>query len=175
MKRKLILVIFASICAFLLGFFTYKCVRKYNKNKQTALIIQKLPKFKFQTLYKTTFDNGNIDTNLPTIIAYFNPNCDFCQKVAENILLNKLDLSKVNFLFVTDAVEKDVYQFVSQYPGIEKANVKILIDTNHTINSCFGLTVVPAFLVYDSQGKLLKKIYGETTMSNILQFTNEQL
>jgi protein-disulfide isomerase len=174
MNKKLILIIFLSICCFIAGFFLYKTLKKYEHDENAALHQKTLPSFEFFTINNEPFNNKSLTPQLPTVVAYFNPGCDHCTEIAEKIISEKPDFSKVNFLMITSADRLDVSNFLTKYNALEKANVKILIDSKHNMNNSFGLTAVPSFLVYNANGSLLKKINGETSLNNILKIANER-
>ena len=81
MKKQLIITIFTCILA-LLAYFGFQIYQKIEAKKIFSQQIKRIPKTNtFQWIGKQASNNDS-----PTIILFFNPDCDHCQYEAKAIL-----------------------------------------------------------------------------------------
>ncbi|HEX8461730.1 MAG TPA: TlpA disulfide reductase family protein [Segetibacter sp.] len=111
----------------------------------------------------TIFKNSN-DTIL---INFFSPTCEHCQYMASSFIKNKEQLQNVKIVMVTIDDSISVAKFKKDYQLNIMPNVLLLRDTKFQFEKIFGTSVVPSFFLYVN-GKLKKRIIGETKIENLL-------
>jgi thiol-disulfide isomerase/thioredoxin len=131
-----------------------------------------LPEFKFVKMDGTAFTKSQIKPQEKSILIYFDPTCEHCQKEAEEIGKRYLDFKNVSFYLVSTAPKAEINMFMQTY-GKKingKKNVMTFLDPNHEFMIKFAPTQYPAIYVY-SQGKLVKYFSGTTNVNEILAAT----
>lgn len=142
---------------------------KIQANNVTQKTISNLPDFTFTTLnnhpfHSTIFQN----TNDTILVNFFSPTCEHCQYMASSFIKNKEQLQNVKIVMVTIADSISVAGFKKDYHLNILPNVLLLRDTQYQFEKIFGTSVVPSFFLYVN-GKLVKKIIGETKIENLLR------
>lgn len=168
MKPVKILIVGAALLA--IGYLGFSSFNKIRKNKQITENIQSLPAFSFEKQLSGQFNNTNVDADAERlIINFFNPECEHCQYMAQQIVKNKAALSEHQLLMVTTADSAAVDKFNKTYRLSELPNLVLLRDKNYQFAPTFGSHIIPSFFVYDNDHRLVKKITGETKMENLLK------
>jgi peroxiredoxin len=105
----------------------------------------------------------------PTVIVYFNPECEHCQYEATEISRHAEQFEKANTILITPepSVEK-VKAFAQTYHLNEVDNLAILLDTNMQFVKHFGTSAFPSVYIYDPDKKLVKNYRGEVKIEAII-------
>jgi thioredoxin-related protein len=168
MKKQLIVTIFTSILA-LLTYFGFQIYKKIKAKKVFAEQVKRLPKStNFQWVGKQTPNN-----DAPTIILFFNPDCDHCQYEAQAILEHPSDFVNTNFWWVTTVDSSAINDFSKKY-HLDKLSKHYFakLSTEKVIET-FGSVSVPHIFIYDKTGVLQKEFRGETKIKALLTYTNQ--
>lgn len=122
----------------------------------------------FTSLSNGIFSNKDLpNTNSKIIINYFSPTCEHCQYMATSFLKNKEKLKDVTIIMVTIADSNSIAKFNDDYKLNTLPHIILLRDPKFQFENTFGTSTVPSFFIYN-EGKLVKKIIGETKMDNLL-------
>lgn len=131
-----------------------------------------LPDFKFIRMDGTPFTKTQLRPQEKSILIYFDPTCEHCQKEADEIGKRYNDFKNVSFYLISTSPKTEVNMFMQTY-GKKingKKNVMPLLDPNREFMIKFAPTQYPAIYVY-SQGKLIKYFSGTTNVNEILAAT----
>ena len=164
MKRKVFLIAILGLTAGLVIFFSIKSVQTVHEKQKNESKAGTLPFLPFQFL-----NNGNINPHINTVVAYFSPDCDYCQELAHNLSVNRDSLEGCQIVMVSTASTKEVQKFIDTYSLKKVPQIKFAVDTGHRFYLLFGTSSVPALFIYNKSDKLVRKILGETTVHSILK------
>ena len=119
------LVIFLLLAS--IGFSTYvKIIRKAEAVQRS----QTLPSFRFTKQQGGHFSKNDIDPNAKRLILnFFNPGCDHCQYMAEQIQLHRSQFSETQLLLVTLADSAAVAAYARKYGLEHDKNIVFLRDS----------------------------------------------
>lgn len=168
MKKQLIITIIACIFA-LLAYFGFQIYKKIEAKKVFAEQVNRLPKStNFQWIGKQAPNN---DT--PTIILFFNRDCDHCQYEAKSLLEHKSDFVNTNFWWVTTVDSSAINDF-SKKRHLDKLSKHFFAKLPaEKVVETFGSVSVPHIFIYDKAGVLQKEFRGETKIEALLTYTNQ--
>lgn len=109
--------------------------------------------------------------NKPTVIFFFEPDCEHCQAEAGELKKYARAFAHVQLLWVSMAEPYRLRQFEQQY-GLEKSltNLRISHISPHEANQRFAFRTVPTILIYNQNRQLTKKYVGETKVEAILKY-----
>jgi thiol-disulfide isomerase/thioredoxin len=116
------------------------------------------------------FSNANLQANKPTLILYFNSECDHCQYEAEAISQNVNKFENVNLLWVSYESLSIIRQFANTYKLASYPNIHFTKINHKAILSTFGSVSIPHIFIYDKDDKLLKEYKGETKVEALLKY-----
>ena len=152
---------------FIILFFSF--YKKINQKLIAEKTINHIPSFRFTQQNGNAFDNKNpaLQGN-KTLLYYFDPDCDHCQYMAQEILANKNKFSGWYVLMVSFADSARMQQFYEKYQLGEMKNLCMVRDKESQFPVLFGTSATPSFFVYDNQQNLVHKILGETKIEKIL-------
>ena len=160
-----IIVLLLGTCTFLLSMIYQKIEAKKVFSQQ----IKRIPKTNtFQWIGKQAPNN---DT--PTIILFFNPDCDHCQYEAKAILEHQSDFKTTNFWWVTTVDSSAINTFSKKY-HLDKLPKHFFAKLPaEKVVQTFGSVSVPHIFIYDKAGVLQKEFRGETKIEALLTYTNQ--
>ncbi|QNF35141.1 redoxin domain-containing protein [Adhaeribacter swui] len=102
-----------------------------------------------------------------TIIIFFEPDCEHCQREANEMQKHLPAFANYNVYFVSPAPMDQMQQFFMKY-NLSGPNISYAQTPNSNILQEFGAIPAPSIFIYSEQGKLVKAFKGETPMDNIL-------
>ncbi len=132
-----------------------------------------LPPFYLLKLDNTRFNTNNIPTGKPSVLIFFSPDCDHCQKETKSIVENIDSLRNVNLLFITiDPFDRmklfnEVYK-LSRFP-----NIVVGKDDGFFFPYYYKNAQPPYNVIYDSHKRLVVVIPSETNAHELLSFLNK--
>jgi len=139
----------------------------YGTQKEVLPIGSSLPKLKYYSIK----DSGYISTHgKPLMIMFFKTDCPHCEYEL-NTMNEKIDvLQAVDFYCVTtdkNYIENRLYERWGALSN-SKNYVFASINENDSMGK-IGIKVTPLLLIYNSNGKLIDKMLGETKFDRLLQ------
>jgi peroxiredoxin len=147
--------------------------QSYQAKKESENRIQTLQHVCFESLNGAQTCVDEFDTRKPTVIIYFNPECEHCQYEASEIGKQAKLFEKANMIMITpDDSTKRVEAFAAKYHLWEVDNLTILIDRDHRFKNHFGTSIFPSVFIYGADKKLLKMYKGEIKIDAIINSIN---
>lgn len=152
----------------ILAFLGYKVVSKISYKNEVAANMEELPQFSYKGTQGSTFTKEDLKNGKPTVIIYFNSECEYCQHESQDIEQNIKKLKQVQLLFVSTENMETIQNFARTYKLNIYDNIHFLSDSQNTFANTFDAHTIPFILIYDKDKKLVKKIKGQTKVSTIL-------
>lgn len=168
-RRKILLLAvpaFLLILAFFLGYQIWSSVEaKENLNAAT----QYLPSIELRKIDGSSIvtDSFKKSKNL-LVLNYFNPDCEHCQSMVQEMSREQQLIKNVNWLMITSATVEKTKRFADSMQLSKLQNVTVLNDTAAVFTSAFGTVTVPSFYVYKN-GELLRRHNGECSIAYLLK------
>jgi len=166
MILKYLVVIFLVLTG---SWLALHIVKSYQKNREIGYTIQTLQHYCFESLSGGQMYIDAFNSEQPTVIMYFHPECEHCQYESEEIGRQKEQFEKVNMILITpdDSILR-VEAFAKRYRLLDVDNLTILMDRKKRFKSHFGTTVIPSLFIYGSDKKLIKMYKGEIQMKAVI-------
>jgi peroxiredoxin len=102
------------------------------------------------------------------VLNYFNPDCDHCLSMVQEMFRQKSVLQNVHWLMITTNTTEKTKRFVDSMNLSQLPMVTVLNDTSFQFMKAFGSVSVPSFYVYKN-GELLRRHSGECSIAYLLQ------
>lgn len=172
MRKKLFLFLVLIFVLGLLGYLSYNIATKTKEKKEIEQQLQILQKFEFTSLEDTSFTSSDINTNLNTILVFYNSGCDFCHHEAEGISEYKNQFTDTQILFISEEPLDSIRKFAQNYQLNKPPQIQFFHDTHHFFTNQLAVSSVPFLLIYDKDQQLIKKHQGSLnapTLLNLLQ------
>lgn len=147
-----------------IGFYSYNIAQ----NKQG--FAPNLPNFEFVKPNGQPFSNQNLQKGKATIVFFFDPDCDHCQKQADWIAASPESFKNAQLLWVSTAEPDAINIFHKQRFAKFPYPVYFVKDKNYKFDSWFGYSVAPTILVYSSTGQLQKSFKNEVAVSELVKY-----
>nr|WP_299422521.1 redoxin domain-containing protein [uncultured Emticicia sp.] len=166
-SRKYIFVTIGLIFVVLIGYMVFGIFATAQKKKEIIANTQQLPNFKATQLDKHIFASNDLPTK-PTVIIFFNTECEHCQYEAKEIAQNRAAFEGINLLMISSEEISKIKAFVSKYQlmGFAKPlqmDIKTMIDT-------FGAVSIPTIFIHRKDRQLIKQYKGETKVESIIKY-----
>lgn len=108
--------------------------------------------------------------NKPTIIVYFNTECEYCQYEATQIVKYQKQFKDVNLYMLSAENIAQIKAFTHKM-GLDKiSNLEMGKITVKESFEVFAFTRIPDILIYNASGQLQKHFKGETKTEAILKY-----
>ncbi len=164
--RKYIFVAVGLIFLGLIGYMAYGIVATAQKKKEITANTQQLPNFKATQLDKHIFASNELP-NKPTVIVFFNTECEHCQYEAKEIAQHRAAFEGINLLMISSEETSKIKAFITKYQLINfvkplQMDIKTMVDT-------FGAVSIPTIFIYDKDHQLIKQYKGETKVASIIK------
>lgn len=105
-----------------------------------------------------------------SILIFFQPDCDHCQREAESIAANLPAFEGYTLYFISPADFNEIEPFASDYGLASRTNVHFVRTTTDAILKSVGRISAPSMFIYSSEKKLVKHLDGETPIEEILRY-----
>lgn len=131
---------------------------------------QEFPKFLFYTLEGKAFTDKDLpQAERGTIVVFFDPYCDHCQRQASFFQKEATALRGIRLIWVSTEAAEALRNFQEKYlKGIPQ--LYVLRDKDFKFDHFFGYSVAPTIYIYDAKGKLKKVLREEAPVATILQY-----
>lgn len=141
---------FIAVCMVLGAFAQIDSSKQYFKAPFIpAFNIRKIPD-------SSSFTNNMLQKGKPTILVFFDPDCDHCQHATKKIT-EKIDkLKDVQILMVTIYDFSRIKKFYKDYKLANYPNIILTRDAAFDLPKFYQVASLPDFYVYDKNGKLMK-------------------
>lgn len=133
----------------------------------TAPIANDLPRFQVRLLDGTILEGKQLQT--PAVLVLFQPDCDHCQREAQQIEKNLSAFRNYTLYFVSSAPESQIQQFQSNYK-LTRENIFFGWTTTENILNTFGPIDAPSIYIYSRAGKLVQEFNGEVAIEVVLKY-----
>jgi thiol-disulfide isomerase/thioredoxin len=165
-------IIFLSILATvilgvtILSFKIWYTLKQKNKSK---IATQYLPSIQLRKTDGTIlFTESFKDSNELLVLNFFNPDCDHCQSMVQQLFQEQKLLEKLNWLMITSASVEKTKRFTDSFNIAQLKNVIVLNDSDFLFSKTFGTVSFPSFYVY-KKGLLLRKHIGECSVAFLVK------
>lgn len=138
------------------------------ETEQSDSLMEKAPKFNLilENGDKTTLDK------LPGKVALilFQPDCDHCQREAEDIKRHIAGFKSFQLYFVSSAPIDEVIAFARKYDLYGHPNVKLGTTTVTDIINTYGPIDAPSIYLYGDDGSLIQSFNGEVAIEVVIKY-----
>jgi peroxiredoxin len=116
------------------------------------------------------------DAKKSTIIVWFHPDCEHCLYQLTLINDHIHLLEKVKFFFLTAEKKFPAVHHLGLWPRLTAAeNVRFGILEEERFMTSFGQVVTPTMFVFNRQGKLEEKLFGEVKIEKIKRLIDDPI
>jgi thiol-disulfide isomerase/thioredoxin len=114
-----------------------------------------LPPFKMYLSNSSVFSVTELPKNKPVIVIYFDPDCDHCQKLMNDLFKKINNFKKTELVMVTFKPVEEVAAFEKKYKTHNYSNINVGTEgTSYQLRNYYKLTNMPFTALYDKDQKL---------------------
>lgn len=167
--RKIILITVPAILLLLASFLGYKIWSTTEAKEKIVAATQYLPSIQLRKMDGSSFGTDSFKNSQKLLVLnYFNPECDHCQSMVQELFREQQLIENVNWLMITSASVEKTKRFADSMQLSQLQNVTVLNDTASVFLKAFGTISVPTFYVYKN-GELLRKHNGECSVAYLVK------
>jgi hypothetical protein len=111
---------------------------------------------------------SDLSGNIALIL--FQPDCDHCQREAEDIRRHITGFKDFDLYLISSAPIEEVIQFARQYDLESNSRVHLGTTTVPDILRIFGPIDAPSIYLYGKDGKLIQSFNGEVAIEVVLKY-----
>lgn len=116
----------------------------------------------------SSFTNNQLQTNKPTILVFFDPDCDHCQLATKNITAKIDQLKDVQIIMVSIYDFGKMKKFYKDYKIAKYPNITLARDGIYDLVRFYNVSAIPDVYVYDKKGKLLNHFKKDIPVDEII-------
>jgi thioredoxin-related protein len=139
----------------------------FGTQKEVLPIGSSLPKLKYYSIKNSGYilPNGK-----PLIIMFFKPDCQHCEYEL-NTMNSRIDeLQTGDYFCLTTDKEFIKHRLYEKWRALSKSKDFVFASINENdFNENIGIKIIPLFLIYNTNERLINKILGETKFDRLLQ------
>ena len=102
-------------------------------------------------------------------LVLFQPDCDHCQREAEQIRLNLEGFKDYKLYFISSAPMPEITRFAEQYKLVNLNNVVFARTEAQNVIKAFGPIEAPSIYLY-KKGSLIESFNGEVAIEVVLKY-----
>jgi thiol-disulfide isomerase/thioredoxin len=138
-----------------------------DSNQVPYLQDKKLPFFKIMQTDSSLFYKSDLKKRTSTVIVYFSPDCEHCQKFTE-LLTKKIDeFKKTQFVMVSPFPMTKIKEFYDQYHIKDYSSIIMGHDALYFFGTYFHARFIPFVAAYDKKGNLIRGWEGGITIDEL--------
>ena len=116
----------------------------------------------------SSFTNSLLQNNKPTVLIFFDPDCDHCQQATKNIIAKIDQLKDVQILMIAIVEFKFIKKFYTNFKIVNYPNITITRDATYDLPRFYGIHSIPDVYVYDKKGKFLNHFKKDIPVDEII-------
>jgi thiol-disulfide isomerase/thioredoxin len=111
--------------------------------------------------------------NKPTVLIFFNPDCDHCQQELENIIAHNADVKNTQFICISNRPLFMVKPFAKQLKINKTPNIKMVSVPDNAMFRYYGIGGFPSMIIYNNAKIATKKYVSSiVTIADINRWTS---
>ncbi len=130
---------------------------------------QPIPPFKMMLSNNKIFTAAQLPKGKPTVLIYFDPECEHCQKLMGELFKKINEFKKVQIVMITYKPISEVIPFEKLH-NTKKYN-NIIVGTEGLafyVRNYYGIMTMPFTAVYDKKGNLNHSYVKETPLDDLI-------
>jgi peroxiredoxin len=131
-------------------------------------MVSDLPTFEISLLNGTKTPVNKLSGKVALIL--FQPDCDHCQREAQQIQQNLKGFKDFKLYFISSATAGEIDRFSKEYKLTNLPNVFFASTSAQNIVNAFGPIEAPSIYLYSSDGKMVEKFNGEVAIEVVLKY-----
>ena len=132
-----------------------------------------VPPFKLLAADSVTFyTKDQLKKNRPVLVMYFNPECEHCKHITQEIIKHIDDLKKVQIVMAAwpgPGSFGTMKTFYSPYKIGELKNIRLGHDFQNVLRSFYRVQSFPFLAMYDKKGNLITTFEGSMKIEDIIK------
>jgi peroxiredoxin len=167
-KRRWILYGVAAIFLLLLTGSGHLLLQKHHFKQSIAAI----PEFCLpQAADSALFCKAQLLPDKPVALLYFHPECEICQREAQQMHEKSAFLKDIQWVLVSPAPRDTLRQFARMYHLAEIPDINILMDVKGDLSTLLQVKSMPACYIYNRKHHLVKTMQGLVRLETVMQLT----
>ena len=108
----------------------------------------------------------------PSVLIFYNPDCEHCQYEAESLSTHP-DFQKLAVYWFSAADPAALTSFQKEYAADAPASFQFYQDPQHQIGNALGVRTYPSIFIYGADGNFVHQYEGEAKPAAILKYLSK--
>lgn len=163
------IVLLLIVGAALFYFFLNSSEKRVEEiNEAPKRLRNDLPNIPITTLEGTQTSTRSLNEG-KTILVFFQPDCDHCQREAEEIVNHLEKFKEYKMYFISSGAIPAIQKFSKDYKLEGFSNIVFARTEGDNVLKTLGPIETPSLYIYKN-GQIVKAFNGETPVTNILSY-----
>ena len=131
---------------------------------------QALPAFRLVRSNNEIFSAADLTKGKPVVLIYFDPDCDHCQKLMNELFKKIAKFRKAEIIMATFKSIPEVLKFEKKFDTRKYANIITGTEGGYFfLRNYYGLVKMPFTALYDKQQNLIYSYRQETSVDDLIK------
>ena len=136
----------------------------------TGSLSQTIPSFKMTLSSSQIFNAADLPKGKPLVLIYFDPDCDHCQKLMDELFKKINSFKKAQMVLITFKPVSELFPFEKKYNTHKYSNMKVGTEgTVFYLRNYYKLVTMPFIALYDKTGNFNFEYRKETPVDDLLK------
>lgn len=127
-----------------------------------------VPPFEITTVHKKVITKNDL-TAKPTVVMFFSPSCDHCQRQIRDLQNVYDQLKEFEFVLACYVKPAELVKFIEEYDMNKYPLFKVGIDTKYILPPFYNIKSLPFIALYDKKGKLIQVKEGNMKVDDMIK------
>ena len=150
----------------MLSYLAWGFRAKLTRKQEVAERIQHMPTFRAEGINHVLLTNDSL-AHVPAVLVFFDPDCDHCQREADELSKKATTLAPAQVLLLSSAPLPALSTFAKVHKLTNVPDLRVAHIDRQVAYDTFGFASVPDVLIYHADGSLAKRFKGETSVEAI--------
>jgi peroxiredoxin len=164
--RRVFIIIMCAVCFIAAAKFLTQ--ERQDRSEDVLAGIIKVPQVSLLQSDSMTKIESKAHKGYATVFFFFDENCHYCEEETQSIVQNDAKLKKVKFYFLSINSISRIERFKERYHLDQYSNILVGKDHEYSILKLFKINGIPAMVVYDEKGRLMKIFEGGTKAPELI-------
>lgn len=136
-------------------------------------VSQTIPPFKMTLSNNKVFNASELPKGKPLILIYFDPECDHCQKLMDELFKKINSFKKAELVLITFKNVSELAPFEKKHNISKYSNIKVGTEgTGFYLRNYYKLMIMPFTALYDKTGNFRFEYRKETPVDDLINRLN---
>lgn len=170
MKKNILLLCCLFLVVLVSSMILYERVKLTKKEREKTLTI---PSFYLSDINGDIVTERQLNHDKPVLFLYFDPGCNICTQEFNQIKLHQIKFQNKQIICFSTYSSDSISNYLKSIDFEPLSGMCFIEDKEAILVNYLNIKVPPTSLVYNSNGKLVKRFEGPVKAETLIRYLSE--